>query len=157
MPMGGAPTWSSRGVQLNAPTFERPYVGVVYYAQNRVCISGHGLSTYRRRGGGAQAAEAQGYESFWLTEGANRDSISQLAYLAAKTSRIKLGTGIITIFSRTPVMVAQTAAGMMELSGGRFILGLGTGHKASVERVQGQVFSKPASRTRDYIRIIRRR
>ena len=103
----------------------------------------------------AQAAEAQGYESFWLTEGANRDSISQLAYLAAKTSRIKLGTGIITIFSRTPVMVAQTAAGMMELSGGRFILGLGTGHKASVERVQGQVFSKPASRTRDYIRIIR--
>ena len=103
----------------------------------------------------AQAAEAQGYESFWLTEGGGKDSISQLAFVAAKTRRIKLGTGILTIFSRTPAMIVQTAAGMDDLSSGRFILGLGTGHKAAVERSQGQAFSKPATRMADYVRIIK--
>ena len=103
----------------------------------------------------AQAAEAQGYASFWLTEGGGKDAISQLAYVAAHTERIGLATGIITIFSRTPALVAQTAHGMAQLSGGRFILGLGTGHKASVEDVQGLPFSKPISRMEDYVAILR--
>lgn len=103
----------------------------------------------------ARAAEAQGFESFWLTEGGGKDSISQLAYVAAHTDRIKLGTGIITIFSRTPVMIAQTTVGLNELSGGRFILGLGSGHEASVERGQGQRYVKPSTRMADYIRIIK--
>ncbi|MEE9284471.1 MAG: LLM class flavin-dependent oxidoreductase [Dehalococcoidia bacterium] len=103
----------------------------------------------------AKAAEAHGFESFWLTEGGGKDSISQLAFVAAHTHRIKLGTGIVTIFSRTPVMLAQTAVGMSELSGGRFVLGLGAGHEASVQRSQGQRFTRPATRMEDYIRIIK--
>ena len=103
----------------------------------------------------AQAAEAQGYASFWLTEGGGKDAISQLAYVAAHTERIGLATGIITIFSRTPALVAQTAHGMAQLSGGRFILGLGTGHKASVEDGQGLPFSKPISRMEDYVAVLR--
>ena len=103
----------------------------------------------------AKAAEEQGYESFWLTEGGGKDAISQLAYAAAHTERIALATGIITIFSRTPALVAQTAHGMAQLSGGRFILGLGTGHKASVEDGQGLTFSKPISRMEDYVAVLR--
>ncbi len=102
----------------------------------------------------AQAAEAQGYDSFWLTEGAGgRDALAQLAYVAAHTQRIRLGTGVLTLFSRTATAIAQAATSMQELSNNRFILGLGTGHKASVERTQGLAFSKPATRMRDYIRI----
>lgn len=103
----------------------------------------------------ARAAEAQGYESFWVTEGGGKDAISQLAYVAAQTSRIKLGTGIMTIFSRTPVLIGQTAHGMAQLSNNRFLLGLGTGHKASVEASQGVKFSKPLSRMSDYISVVR--
>lgn len=104
----------------------------------------------------ARAAEAQGYESFWLTEGAGgRDAIAQLAFVAAHTTRIKLGTGVLTLFSRTSTAIAQAASCMQELSNGRFILGLGTGHKASVERTQGLPFARPVTRMRDYIRIAR--
>ena len=103
----------------------------------------------------AQASEAQGYESFWLTEGGGKDSISQLAYIAGQTTSIKLGTAIITIFGRTPVLIAQTSMSLDELSGGRFILGLGTGHQASVENHQGQSFVSPGARMVDYINVIR--
>ena len=102
----------------------------------------------------AQAAEAQGYDSFWLTEGGGKDSISQLGCLAGLTNRIRLGTGIITTFARTPVLIAQTALGLDDLSDGRFILGLGTGHRASVETGQGQDFARPVARMADYIHII---
>ncbi len=102
-----------------------------------------------------KAAERSGYDSFWLTEGGGRDSISQLAVLAHNTSTIRLGTGIITIYSRSPSLIAMSAASLDEISGGRFILGLGTGHKSGVERSHGVPFQKPASRMRDYISIIK--
>ena len=104
----------------------------------------------------AQAAEARGYDTFWLTEGGGRDAVSPLAYIAAHTKRIKLGTGILTIYSRTPGMLAQTASALDQLSNGRFVLGLGTGHKAAVESGQGVPFVKPVTRMRDYVTIIKR-
>ncbi len=103
----------------------------------------------------AQAAEAQGYESFWITEGTARDAISQLGALAVNTSRIRLGTGIINIYSRTPSLVALTASTLSEISGGRFILGLGAGHKLSIEDNHGMPFRNPVQRMEDYVRIIK--
>ena len=103
----------------------------------------------------AQAAEHKGYTSFWVTEGGARDSISQLGALAVGTSRIKLGTGIVNIFSRTPSLMALTASTLAELSNGRFILGLGAGHKFAIEGYHGVPFARPVARMEDYIRIIK--
>ncbi len=104
----------------------------------------------------AKAAEARGYDSFWLTEASGgRDATVQLAHIGAQTTSIKLGTGILTLYCRTATATAQASASVAEISGGRFILGLGTGHKAGVEQTQGTPFSKPVTRMRDYIQIIR--
>ncbi|MBI2936470.1 MAG: LLM class flavin-dependent oxidoreductase [Chloroflexi bacterium] len=106
----------------------------------------------------AKAAELHGYESFWLTEGTgnSKDAISQLSVLARETRAIKLATGIVHVWTRSAPIMAMTAASLDEISGGRFILGLGTGHRASVERIHGIPFTKPLARTRDYTVIIKR-
>lgn len=103
----------------------------------------------------AALAEGRGYETVWVPEGAGTDSPTLLASIAMGTGRIKLGTGIIPIFSRTPMSIAMTAAGLAALSQGRFILGLGVGHRPSVENSQGVPFSRPMSRLRDTINIVR--
>src|SRR5260370_34304915 len=78
----------------------------------------------------AQRAEALDYESVWMPEAYGTDAVSILGALAARTERIQLGTGIVNVFSRTPALLAQTAATLDSISGGRFILGLGTsGHQ----------------------------
>ena len=77
-----------------------------------------------------QRAEARGFDSVWMPEAYGTDAISILGALAARTERIRLGTGIVNVFSRTPALLAQTAATLDLISGGRFILGLGTsGHQ----------------------------
>ena len=77
-----------------------------------------------------QRAEAVGYDSVWAPEAYGTDAISVLGALAARTDRIRLGTGIVNVFSRTPALLAQTAATLDMISDGRFILGLGTsGHQ----------------------------
>src|SRR6202048_5435029 len=77
----------------------------------------------------AQRAEALGFESVWMPEAYGTDAVSILGALAARTEKIQLGTGIVNVFSRTPALLAQTAATLDLISGGRFILGLGTrGH-----------------------------
>ena len=73
----------------------------------------------------AVALEAEGVDCVWVAEAYGFDAISMLGYLAAKTSRVRLGTGIINVFSRTPALIAQTAAGLDRLTEGRFELGLG--------------------------------
>src|SRR6202158_3447689 len=78
----------------------------------------------------AQRAEALGFDSVWAPEAYGSDAVSILGALAARTQRIQLGTGIVNVFSRTPALLAQTAATLDLISGGRFILGLGTsGHE----------------------------
>src|SRR5260370_9691051 len=78
----------------------------------------------------AQRAEALGFDSVWAPEAYGTDAVSILGALAARTEHIQLGTGIVNVFSRTPALLAQTAATLDSISGGRFILGLGTsGHQ----------------------------
>ena len=103
----------------------------------------------------ARQAEDRGYEMVWVPEGAGRDSLTSLATIAMRTERIKLGTGILPIFARTPVNTAMGAAGIAEISGGRFVLGLGVGHRPTVESRDGIPFRQPMTRLRETIQIAR--
>src|SRR5687768_970526 len=77
--------------------------------------------------------ESLGYESAWVAEGHGGDQFAILAACAVQTSRILLGTGITSVFVRTVPTIAMAAAAVDDLSGGRFILGLGSSHKVQVE------------------------
>jgi F420-dependent oxidoreductase-like protein len=91
----------------------------------------------------------------WSAEAWGHDAISPLAYLAGKTSRIRLGTGIIQAGTRTPALVAMTAMSMASLSSGRFILGLGTSGPQVIEGWHGLPFDRPVTRMREIIEIAR--
>ena len=99
----------------------------------------------------ATLAESRGYEMVWVPEGAGRDSLTQLTFLSAHTERIKLATGILPIYYRTPMLTAMSAAGLGTLSQGRFVLGLGVGHPPSVEGAHGIPFQRPLTRMRETI------
>ena len=101
-------------------------------------------------------AEDRGYETVWVPEGNGRDAMSQLTAFAAGTSRIGLGTGILPVFTRTPTLLAMSAGGLGAISQKRFILGLGVGHKSSVENGQGVSFSRPMTRLRETVEVVRR-
>ena len=103
----------------------------------------------------ARQAEDRGYEMVWVPEGAGRDSLTGLATIAMRTERIKLATGILPIFARTPANTAMGAAGIAEISGGRFVLGLGVGHRPTVESRDGIPFRQPMTRLRETIQITR--
>jgi alkanesulfonate monooxygenase SsuD/methylene tetrahydromethanopterin reductase-like flavin-dependent oxidoreductase (luciferase family) len=103
----------------------------------------------------AQLADELGYDSFWLPEAWGYEVFSLLAELAGKTERIKLGTGIVNVFSRSPGLLAMSAATLDEMSGGRLILGLGTSGKRVIEGFHGRPFEKPLTRLRDVIRVVR--
>ena len=100
-------------------------------------------------------AEALGYESAWVAEGHGGDQFAVLAACARETSRIGLGTGITSVFVRTAPMIAMAAATVDDLSGGRFILGIGSSHKVQVEAEHGVTYSKPLTRTRETVALIR--
>ncbi len=100
-------------------------------------------------------AEELGYESVFVTHIAGRDCITLLAGYAARTSRVKLGTGVIPIYARTPANMAQSFATLDELSGGRAIAGLGVSHKPVVEHWFGQSIDKPLAEMREYVAILR--
>ena len=87
-------------------------------------------------------AEKLGVDTVWTAEAWGQDAISPLAYLAAKTQRIRLGTGIMQISARTPSMTAMTALTMAAISDDRFILGLGASGPQVVEGLQGSVPSR---------------
>ena len=103
----------------------------------------------------AQAADRLGYESFWTGESWGRDAFTVLTMLACNTQRIKLGTGIVTVYSRTPGLIAQSIASLDCISEGRAILGLGTSGRIVIEDWHGVKFDHPVSRTREYIEIVR--
>ncbi len=103
----------------------------------------------------ALEAERLGVESIWSAEAWGYDAVTPLAYLAAKTSRIRLGTGIIQIGSRTPAMIAMTALTMASLSNQRFLLGLGVSGPQVMEGWHGVRFARPLQRTRETVDIVR--
>lgn len=100
-------------------------------------------------------AERLGYDSAWTSEAWGSDAVSPAAWVLAKTSKIKVGTGIMQMSARTPSCTAMTAMAMQAMSGGRFLLGLGPSGPQVIEGWHGEVFGKPLKRTREYIEIIR--
>jgi F420-dependent oxidoreductase-like protein len=108
-------------------------------------------------GAAAFAAEAErlGVHSVWTAEAWGFDAVTPLAFVAARTGRIGLGTGIMQVGARTPAMVAMTAATMRSLTGGRFILGLGASGPQVVEGWHGVPFDRPLVRIRETIEIVR--
>jgi F420-dependent oxidoreductase-like protein len=103
----------------------------------------------------ARTAEDLGYDSIWTAEAYGSDAATVLAWLAAGTSRIKLGSGIFQIPARSAAMTAMTAATIDQLSGGRFLLGLGTSGPQVSEGWHGVRFAKQLQRTREYVAVVR--
>src|SRR6188768_2995557 len=103
----------------------------------------------------AREAERLGYRSAWAAEAWGTDAVTVLSWLAATTSTIELGSAIMQIPARTPASTAMTAATLDLMSGGRFLLGLGTSGPQVVEGWHGQPFGKPLGRTREYVEIVR--
>lgn len=104
----------------------------------------------------AVAYEKAGADIVWVAEAYGFDAVSQMGYLAARTETIQIGSGILPIYSRTPALLAQTAAGVDALSGGRAILGLGASGPQVIEGWHGVAYDKPLERTREIIGICRR-
>ncbi len=100
------------------------------------------------------AADKMGVAQAWSAEAWGMDAIVPLAYLAAKTENIQLGTGILQISSRVPSMIAMTAQSLDTVSKGRFILGLGVSGPQVVEGLHGAAFAKPLSRLRECVEVL---
>jgi len=100
-------------------------------------------------------AEALGYESVWVTHGAGRDSFAVLQAYGAAALRIGLGNGVVPIYPRHPVSMAQAALTLAEITGGRFRLGIGVSHRASMEAMLGLELREPLSVMREYVAVLR--
>ena len=101
------------------------------------------------------ALEAVGLERVWVAEAYGFDAVSLMGYLAAKTERVEIASGILPIYTRTPTLLAMTAAGVDALSGGRAILGLGASGPQVIEGFHGVRYDAPLGRTREIIEICR--
>ena len=99
--------------------------------------------------------EKIGVDIALVAEAYSFDAISQLGFLAAKTSRIELGSGVVPIYTRTPTLLAMTAAGLDYVSDGRFRLGIGTSGPQVMEGFHGVPFDAPLGRTREVVEICR--
>jgi F420-dependent oxidoreductase-like protein len=100
-------------------------------------------------------AENLGYDSVWSAEAWGADAVTPVAWVLAQTKRIKAGTAVMQMAARTPSMTAMTAMTLDQLSGGRFMLGIGPSGPQVIEGWYGQPYGKPLLRTREYISIIR--
>jgi len=103
-----------------------------------------------------QEAERLGFDSVWTAEAYGSDAVTPLAWIAAQTTKIRLGTAILQMPARTPAMTAMTAMSLDSISGGRFILGLGPSGPQVVEGWHGVAYGKPLTRTREYVSILRK-
>ncbi|HWC84453.1 MAG TPA: LLM class flavin-dependent oxidoreductase [Pseudonocardiaceae bacterium] len=101
-------------------------------------------------------AEKLGLDVCWVAEAWGSDGPSALGYYAARTERMWLGSGIMQVGTRTPTLVAQTAITLSNLSGGRFLLGLGASGPQVIEGLHGVAFDRPLARTRETVEIVRR-
>src|SRR5438874_10649480 len=100
-------------------------------------------------------AERLGYDSIWTAEAYGSDAVTPATWIAARTTRIHVGTAIMQIAARSPAMTAMTAMTLDALSDGRFRVGLGVSGPQVVEGWHGQPFGKPLVKTREYVEIVR--
>ena len=101
------------------------------------------------------ALEKSGLDTVWVAEAYGFDSPTLMGYLAAKTETVEIGSAILNVYSRTPGALAQTAAGLDNVSGGRAILGLGASGPQVIEGWHGMPYDKPLGRTREVVEIVR--
>jgi alkanesulfonate monooxygenase SsuD/methylene tetrahydromethanopterin reductase-like flavin-dependent oxidoreductase (luciferase family) len=120
------------------------------------------LAAYLNPGGDLAAtidcvklSESLGYDSVWVTHGLGRDSFLVLGAYASATSRIGLGNGVVPIYPRHPVSMAQAALTLSELSGGRFRLGIGVSHQAMISGMLGLGLVEPLAVMREYVAVLR--
>ena len=125
---------------------KKPRVGVVAYWK------GYDRKMYLKA---VQLADELGYDSFWVPEAWGYDVMPLIAEMAGRTKRIKLGTGIINVFSRSPGLIAMSAATLDEISQGRFMLGMGTSAFRVIEGFHGRPFDKPLTQVKDTIKVVR--
>ena len=102
-----------------------------------------------------KTAESMGYDSVWTAEAYGNDAVTSASWVLANTSKIRVGTAIMQMPARTPAMCAMTAMSLDQLSGGRFIVGLGASGPQVVEGWHGVPYGKPVTRTKEYIQIMR--
>ena len=103
----------------------------------------------------AQWAEAQGFDDVWFTDGGGQDALTVSAAVALATSRVRIGTAVIPAYTRTPAVFASTAMSLSQLSGGRFVLGLGASSHAMIEGWHGLKLEKPLTRVRETAQLVR--
>jgi F420-dependent oxidoreductase-like protein len=104
----------------------------------------------------AVAFEAAGLDAIWVPEAYGMDAISILGYVAARTDRLEIGTGVVNVYSRTPTLLAMSAAGLDALSQGRMNLGLGASGPQVIEGFHGISYRHPAARIKETIEVCRR-
>lgn len=102
-----------------------------------------------------RAAEAAGYTDGWSGEVAGHDGFTPVVLAAAATERMRVGTGVVNVFTRGPAVLAQHAAALQHLSGGRFCLGIGSSSDVIVERWNGIPFERPRTRVRETVEFLR--
>ena len=102
-----------------------------------------------------QEAESLGFDSAWTSEAWGRDAVTHATWLLANTSKIKVGTAIMQLSARTPALAAMTAMSLQEMSGGRFLMGIGPSGPQVIEGWHGERYGKPLGRTREYVSIVR--
>ncbi|MGY1792432.1 LLM class F420-dependent oxidoreductase [Geodermatophilus sp. SYSU D00525] len=100
-------------------------------------------------------AEDLGFDSVWTAEAYGSDALTPLAWLGSRTTRLRLGTGVVQVSARTPTATAMAALTLDHLSGGRFVLGLGVSGPQVVEGWYGQPYPRPLARTREYVAVLR--
>lgn len=103
----------------------------------------------------ARRAETLGYDSVWVTHGLGRDSFLVLAAYGAATRRLGLGNGVVPIYPRHPAAMAQAALTLSEMTGGRFVLGIGVSHKSMIEGMLGLRLEDPLGTMREYVAVLR--
>jgi probable F420-dependent oxidoreductase len=105
--------------------------------------------------GWADTAEAGGYSGIWVPDVGGHDALTMLAGFAARTRRVLLGSGVVPVFSRAPAVIAQIAASLDDLAGGRFVLGLGAGARWPAERFFATSWSDPFARLEATVAAVR--
>ena len=99
----------------------------------------------------ARKVEGLGYRVLWIPEAVGRDPFAHSAYLLSRTERLVMATGIANIYARDPMTMAAASRTVAELSGGRFILGIGVSHRPLVENLRGHAYDKPYSYMKEYV------
>lgn len=118
-----------------------------------VAVPGRDINEQREL---ASLAEARGFRGGWVSEVNGSDAVTQAAAIGTATTSARVGTAIVPIQTRDPLLMAQTAHSLAELTDGRFVLGLGTSTKVIVEDWHGRPWGKPVSGMREYVGLVRR-